>query len=276
MVAALLLVLLSACSKAREYPLAGQVLAVDPKLQVITVKHQDVVGFMPGMTMPFKVKHPRELEGRRPGDLISATLVVEDDIGYLTAITKTGEAPLAPDGPPLPLTVIEPGTEVPDFELTDQDGRARRISDWRGKTIAVTFVYTRCPLPDFCPRMDENFKATQATLKEDPALASRTHLLSVSFDPDYDTPAIISAHAKRAGADAALWSYVTGKREAVDSFAAAFGVSIMRGDRPMQEIMHNLRTAVIDTNGRLVTILNGREWTSEELVGILRTADAKR
>lgn len=275
-VTALLGLLLTGCSRAREYPLVGQVLAVDEKQQVITVKHQDVVGFMPGMTMPFKVKEARDLEGRKPGDLIAATLVVEENAGYLADIKKTGEAPL-PAGEPAPrLTVIEPGTEAPDTELIDQEGRTRRISDWRGKTIAVTFVYTRCPLPDFCPRMDRNFKAAQQALQSDATLASRVHLLSVSFDPEYDTPPIMAAHAKRIGADPATWSYLTGERKSVDRLAGAFGVSVMREDQPMQEIMHNLRTAIIDANGKLVTVLNGRDWTPEELVSALRAADASR
>ena len=270
------LLLLSGCSNAKEYPLVGQVLAVDTNQQVITVKHQDVVGFMPGMTMPFKVKDAKELDGRKPGDLISATLVVEDSLGYLADIKKTGEAPL-PAGEPVPrLAMIEPGTEVPDTTLIDQEGRTKRVSEFRGKTIAVTFVYTRCPLPDFCPRMDRNFKAAQDLLRSDATLASRVHLLSVSFDPDYDTPQIMAAHARRVGADPAVWSYLTGERKSVDLLAGAFGVSIMREDQPMQEIMHNLRTAVIDANGRLVTVLNGRDWTPEDLLSALRAADAKR
>jgi protein SCO1/2 len=243
----------------------------------MTVKHEDIQGFMPGMTMPFKVRDAAELAGRKPGDLITATLVVEDSVGYLADIRKTGEAPLPaePREPPR-VPTIEPGTEVPDAELIDQEGRTRRISEWRGRTIAVTFVYTRCPLPDFCPLMDRHFKAAQTALTADPALASRVHLLSVSFDPDYDTPAVITAHAQRVGADPAVWSYLTGARGAVDRFAGAFGVSVMREAQPAQEIIHNLRTAVIDAQGRLVTVLNGRDWTPEELVTEMRAADAGR
>lgn len=269
--------LLGACSNAKHYDLTGQVLAVDPTRQIITVKHEDIRGFMPGMTMPFKVRDAGELAGRQAGDLITATLVVEDSTGYLRGITKTGEAPLPAGGAPAERpAMLEPGTTVPDVELTDQEGRTRRISEWRGRTIAVTFVYTRCPLPDFCPLMDRHFKAAQAALKADAALAGRVHLLSVSFDPDYDTPAVIAAHAARAGADPALWSYLTGARDAVDRFAGAFGVTVMRDDKPMQEIIHNLRTAVIDADGRLVTVLNGRDWTPDDLVAQLRSADARR
>ena len=265
------------CSRAKEYPLTGQVLEVNPAQATITVRHEDIRGFMPGMTMPFKVKDAADLTGPKPGDLITATLVVEESTGYLTAIEKTGEAPLPADRAHAPrLAMIAPGDAVPDAELVDQEGRTRRISEWRGRTIAVTFVYTRCPVPDFCPLMDRHFKATQAALQADPALASRVHLLSVSFDPDYDTPAVIKAHAHRAGADPALWSYLTGPRAAVDGFAGSFGVAVMRDDKPMQEIIHNLRTAVIDAEGRLVTVLNGRDWTPDELVAQLRAADARR
>src|SRR5687768_9380381 len=151
---------LGACARDQRYPLVGQVLAVDPAQQVLTVKHEDIRGFMPGMTMPFKVKNPEEVAASKPGDLITATLVVKDSLGYLDDVRKTGEAPLPAGIPKAPAAaMIESGDQVPDAELTDQDGRARRLSNWRGKTTAVTFVYTRCPLPDFCPMMDRHFAA---------------------------------------------------------------------------------------------------------------------
>lgn len=267
----------AACSRDKRYPFTGQILAVNVPAQEITVKHEDVRGFMPGMTMPFKVRKAADVAAARPGDLITATLIVEDSRGYLDDITKTGEGPLPAEMPEARLApMIDPGTEVPDAELIDQAGRPRRLSDWRGKTIAVTFVYTRCPLPDFCPLMDRHFAAAQKALAADPALRERVHLLSVSFDPDYDTPAVLAQHAARAGAEPATWSYLTGSRDHVDRFAAAFGVSIMREDGKLEEIMHNLRTAVIDRHGRLVTVQNGRDWTPEQLLKEIRAADAAR
>lgn len=264
----------SGCSQERKYPLRGQVLAVDPTKQEITVKHEDIAGFMPGMTMPFKARRAEDVASSKPGDLITATLIVAESTGYLDDITKTGEAPVAA---PLiaPLRMIEPGATVPDAEFTDQQGRQLRFSSWRGRTTAVTFVYTRCPLPDFCPLMDRHFLAVQRALQQDPALAGRVHLISVSFDPDYDTPEVLRKHASRVGADPRTWSYVTGSRESVDPFAAAFGVSIMRDDKPLQEIIHNLRTAVIDPAGRLVTVLNGNDWKPEQLLEAIRITDAK-
>lgn len=266
----------TSCSRVKRYPLKGQVIAVDTTRQELTVTHEDIQGFMPGMTMPFKVREAADVAAAKPGDLITATLAVEDSTGYLEDVVKIGEAPLPAASTPAASRTIEPGTQVPDAEVTDQQGQKRRISDWRGKTLGVTFVYTRCPLPDFCPLMDRHFAAVQRVLDGDAALRDRVHLMSVSFDPDYDTPEVLRAHAKRVGAKPETWSYVTGTRESVDPFAAAFGVSIIRDDKPLQEIVHNLRTAVIDREGRLVTIFRGNDWKPEQLVDALRTADARR
>jgi protein SCO1 len=258
------------------YPLKGQVIAKDTARQEFTVKHDDIPGFMPGMTMPFRVPDPAEFGSVGRGDLVTATLVVSETTGYLMGVSKIGTAPLPPEAEAGPRPrIIEPGTEVPDVTVTDQAGATRKLSDWRGKVVALTFIYTRCPVPDFCPRMDRNFAAAQRLLAADPALARRVHLLSVSFDPGYDTPEILRSHAARVGADPSLWSYVTGTEDAIDPFAAVFGVAIMRDDKPMQEILHNLRTAVVGKDGRLVTILNGNEWKAEALVAAIREADAK-
>lgn len=264
---------ISACGRGREYELRGQVLAVNPDRQEITVRHEDIRGFMPGMTMPFKVRDRRLLDGRAAGDLITATLVVRDTDAYLAAISRTGHAPLA-EGPPAGPApdLLGPGDEVPDVHLTDQAGAERRLSDWRGRVVAVTFIYTRCPLPDFCPLMDRHFASAQKTLSEDPALRSGAHLVSVSFDPQYDTPEVLAAHASRIGADPATWSVVTGQQDAIARFAAAFGVAIIRDDADLAEIVHNLRTAVIDRSGRLVEVFNGNEWTPAELLAAMRRA----
>jgi protein SCO1/2 len=275
--AAIAALLASGCSDEKRYTLVGQIVAVDAAQQVITVKHEDIRGFMPGMTMPFKVRNAAEISGRRPGDLITATLVVEESRGVLEDIRKTGEAPLVAPAPPAPAAaLLEKGAVVPDTAFIDQDGRTRHLADWKGKTVAVTFIYTRCPLPDFCPLMDRNFSAVQRALKADSDLASRVHLLSVSFDPRYDTPEVLKAHAGRVQADPAVWTYLTGSPEAIDTFAGGFGVAIMREDPSKIEIVHNLRTAVIDKEGRLFNVLRGNEWKPDELLAELRAADARR
>ena len=263
------------CSTERRYELEGQVLAVDATRGELTVQHKDIKGFMPGMTMPFKVADKAVLSERKPGDLIRATLVVADSQGWLENVVRTGEAPLPSDAE-IPRTVIlAPGDKAPDAALVDQDGRPRRLSEWHGRTVAVTFIYTRCPLPDFCPLMDRHFAHVQGEIAKEPALAGRVGLISVTFDPDVDTPDVLRAHAKRAGFDPAIWTWLTGTREAVDTLAVPFGVSIIRGDTPRQEIVHNLRTVVLDREGRIAKIFNGNDWKPEELLAELRAVDGR-
>jgi protein SCO1 len=268
---AVLALSIAACTRGEAYELRGQVLAVDRQRQEITVKHEDIRGFMPGMTMAFKVRDAALLEQRSAGELIKATLVVEDSTGYLRAIESTGHAPLAEPPPPPRRDAIAPGSRVPEAVFVDAAGRTRPLAAWRNQAIAVTFIYTRCPIPDFCPAMDRRFADTQSELKKHPELRGRVHLLTVSFDPAFDTPAVLSAHAAKLGADPEIWTFLTGDAARIEEFAAAFGVQIMRDGRT-PEMMHNLRTAVVDGQGRLVTILNGGDWQASDLVDALKTA----
>ena len=275
--AAILAAGLAACSRGRTYELRGQVVAVNPSRQEITVKHEDIRGFMPGMTMPFRVRDRSLLEARMPGELITATLVVGTNEAHLENIRRTGHAdlPASAAGSSGSFDLLEPGAEVPDAPFVDQTGAPRRLSEWRKKVIAVTFIYTRCPLPDFCPQMDRQFAAVQQTASKDPMLKDRFHLLSVSFDPDYDTPPVLAAHARRVGADTTSWSFVTGHAADIDRFASRFGVSVIKDGGTAQEIVHNLRTAILDADGRLVKVL-GNDWMPGDLLSELRTAVGRR
>jgi protein SCO1/2 len=256
----------------RQYQVRGQVISVDRVKSQITIKHEDIRGFMPAMTMTFNVSDQRLLDGRQPGELITAALVVDGSTGFLSAIQHTGTAPLAETPPPAPVDVLRDGDEVPDAEFSDEHGRPRRFSEWRGQAVAVTFIYTRCPLPDFCPLMDRNFREVQTEIERDASLRERAHLVSVTFDPVFDTPQVLAAHSTRAGAEPARWTMLTGERDRLDRFTSRFGVSVIRRDTPGAEIVHNLRTAVIDPRGRIVTILSGNEWTPSELLGHLKGA----
>ena len=260
----------AACARPREYELRGQIIAVDPVRRELTIKHEDIRGFMPGMTMPFRVKDARLIEGRVPGDLVRATLVLEDTSGYLSAIERTGHAPLADAAGRPPSEILQAGDEVPDAAFVDQSGRSVRLSSWSGRVRAVTFVYTRCPLPDFCPLMDRQFAALQRQILLDRDLNGRVHLVSVSIDPSFDTPAVLAAHAKRAGADPELWTFLTGDPAEVNKFASRFGVSITGGQNTPTEIVHNLRTALIDSDGRLVRVFGGNDWTPAQVLAELK------
>ena len=259
----------------RTYPVRGQILSIgEPRSdgrRELSVKHEDIPGFMPAMSMAYFVRTPSMLDGLAPGDLFSATLVLNGSDMHLDAVKKTGRADLPPDSRPVRvMELMNPGDQVPDDELVDQEGRTRRLSDWRGKSLAVTFVYTRCPLPDFCPLMDRRFADVQRAIAADPALAKRAHLVSISFDPGHDTPEVIRAHARTRGADPATWSYLTGTQTSIDKVTSRFGVSTIGEKDTAQSITHNLRTAIVDPQGRLVKIYSGSEWTVDAILADLR------
>ena len=257
----------------RTFELKGQIVAIDQARQEITVSHADIPGFMPAMTMPYKVRDASLLERRTPGELIAATLVVEESDAYLQSIRHEGVAALPDERPAArAMDLLGVGEAVRDGELVDPSGARRSLGDWRGQVLAVTFVYTRCPLPNFCPLIDRHFAAVQEQVRSSSDLQGRVHLVSVTLDPDYDTPAVLLRHAGRLKADPAVWSLLTGSREQIETFASQFGVSVVRESAQPSELVHNLRTAVIDGNGRLVTMLSGGEWEPAALIAEIRNA----
>ncbi len=269
---ALLAVTAAACvagPRPRRFELTGQVLAVPPASTRITVRHQDIPGFMPAMTMSFRVDDAKVRSSLAPGDLIRATLVVTDDDAYLAAIERTGHAGLSPMAAPRPPAVdpLKPGDAVPDAKLVDQDGRPFALSSLAGSAIVVTFIYTRCPLPDYCPLMDRNFAALQRAVKAGGVRG--VQLLSISFDPTFDTPAVLKAHAGRTGADPAVWRFLTGDPATIDTLGARFGLTVVRDGGDPAALTHNLRTAVIDRHGNLKKIYDGNDWTPPEVLADL-------
>lgn len=264
----------SAPEPAREYPISGQILAVHSGRGEVTIRHDDIEGLMPAMTMTFPVAEAALIEGREPGDLVSGTLEVSESLGRIVALEKTGTAPL-PDTSNSVLMAAEllaVGDAVPDAALIDQTDTRRSLSEWFGAPTLVTFIYTRCPLPNFCPLMDRNFALIQDRIAADPTLAGRVRLISVTLDPDYDTPAVLSEHASTLGADPAVWTFLTGDRVTIDRVAARFGVGVMRDDGPEGPVTHNLRTALIDSDGKLAKVYSGNEWTPDQVVEDLNAA----
>jgi protein SCO1/2 len=251
---------------ARSYDLRGQVLALDLEGGEVLVEHDEVPGLMPAMTMPFKVGYPGLLEGLRPGDLIRGRLVIRGADAYLASLDQVGAAPI--DALPACARghLLEPGEPVPAVAFLDQHGQPRTFEAWRGRAVVMTFIYTRCPFPTFCPLMDRHFAAIQREVADDPRLRDRVHLVSVTFDPAYDTPAVLRAHARELGADASLWTFLTGDRDDIDAFAARFGVAIARTAQNPTDVTHTLSTAVIDPDGALVTVYRGAEWTPQDVL----------
>ena len=275
-VVALLAVLLAAasCSNAKTYEMRGQVLGVNRDKMEILVKHEKIEGLMDAMTMPWKVKEANMLDNIGPGDLITSEVVVDNNQGVVTKITKLGAAkpsvPAPAGATPPGVKYLMPGDVVPNQAFVDQDGRARDFNSIRGdRPIAITFIYTRCPIPTFCPAMDRQFAEAQALLK-DKGLDGKTGLLSVSFDPKNDTPAVLKAHARKLGADADVWTFATGDREEIDRFASSLLLTLVRGEAANpDEIGHTLRTTVVDKTGKIAKSYSGAEWTPAQLVSDL-------
>lgn len=273
-----MMIAVAGCQRAPEiptYPLTGQILTVKPETREVLVKHQDIPGFMPAMTMPYTVKDPALIKDLAAGDLITATLNVAPEGPFLSAIVKTGSAPLPDDArTTIPVAanvhLLQAGDAVPATTLTDQDGKPLALTDFKGSAVAVTFIYTRCPLAQFCPLLDRRFAEVQKLVAADPALAGKVRLVSISFDPAFDRAEILRAHARKLNADPNVWRFATADEAIVDRLAAEFGVNVIR--EKDGTITHNLRTAVIDPSGHVVSVVDNNAWTADELVRSLRDA----
>jgi protein SCO1/2 len=260
----------------KRYPLKGKVVEVDTNDRTVTIAHEDIVGYMPSMTMPFKIKNDADLQMLKPGDDITGTLVVDDLSSWVEIIS------IVEGGPPVSQTVDvpgepKPGTEVPDFGLVNQDGQRIHLAQYRGKALALTFVYTRCPQPDQCTLMSNNFAAIDQVLQKQPELYQKTHLLTISFDPDYDTPKVLrsygASHTGRYSDETFQhWEFATGTKDEVKGIAQFFGLRYYQdtssGD---EQVIHSMRTAVIGPDGKVVKLYRGNEWKPEEIESDLKT-----
>jgi protein SCO1 len=259
----------------QRYPLEGEVVEVDVAGRKVTIAHGDIPGFMPAMTMPFVVleKDAALLQHVGPGDEITATLVARDSRYWLEDLVVVKKGTPDPNATPGPRArEPQPGDAMPDVALVDQDGRPLRLADLRGKAVAVTFIFTRCPMPEFCPLLMTKFAAAQARLEKQPGLAARTRFLTISFDPAHDTPEVLRAFGKpfqKTTPPFTQWSLATGRDDAIRALGGALGLDYVAEDR---SFTHNLRTAVLDPEGKLRRLFRGNDWTPEELVAELKAA----
>jgi protein SCO1/2 len=269
--------LLQGCSprpaNENRYELKGKVVSVDRAKGEVTVEHGEVKGYMPGMTMPFPVRDAEALKVMEPGDQVQAALVVTDDGYWLDSpvITKGqpgGDIVSSFAGGAEP----QPGAEVPDVKLFNQDGRPLSLKQFKGRALVVTFIYTRCPLPDYCPLMSANFARLNAAIDADAALRKRAHLLSVTLDPEYDRPPVLKAYGGTyAGGKFDNWDFATGDPAEVRRLAEFFGLTYKAdGD----QVIHSLRTAVVTPEGKLFKIYRGNEWKSDEVLSDLKNLPA--
>ena len=263
-------------SDQREFSLHGQILALSANHKEANIKHDDIKGFMPAMTMPYKVRDAKEFDAIAAGDVIDATLIVVSNDAYLKDVKKVGQAPLEAAPPDTTLgakagaMLLKDGQPVPNTTFLDEDGKKRELASFKGSAVVLTFIYTRCPMPTFCPLMDRNFATLQEKLKEDRGL--NVHLVTVSFDPETDTPPVLKKHAKELGADPKVWTFLTGDLDTIDQFVGRFGVSIQRAldEKKQVNITHNLRTAILDREGNLVKSYTGNEWTPAQVLADIK------
>ncbi|HKZ33008.1 MAG TPA: SCO family protein [Vicinamibacteria bacterium] len=260
---------------AKRYPIKGRIVEVDTASRSVTLAHEDIPGFMPAMTMPFVVleKDAALLQQMAPGDSLQAVLVVKDSRYWLeelvlvkAAVPLSGQVQAAPPRQP------QPGDAVPDVALVDQDGRALHLADYHGRALALTFVFTRCPMPDFCPFLMAGFARVHEALVAEPRLARETALLTVSFDVQHDTPAVLRGYGlpfQKTKPPFSHWRLASGRLDEVRRLGAALGLDFREEDR---SFTHNLRTAVIGKDGRLRRLLRGNDWKPEELLAELEAA----
>jgi protein SCO1/2 len=264
---------------ARQYPIRGVVVSTDAKDGTVMLNHQAVPGLMEAMTMAYPVVDRAAIGEMHPGDTISATLLADPSAQgpvnlRLKDIVITVEA--NPDYvPTVQYHVPAPGETVPDFSLLNQSDRKIDLKQYRGKVVLMTFIYTRCPLADYCPRMSRNFAEIDAELAKDPKLYGETHLLSVSFDPAYDTPKVLKsyggAYTGRYSKEAfGHWTFAAPQGPELLEMEKWFAVGVTPGQNGT--LQHSLATVVIGKDGKVISFYPSNDWTVAQVMSDVRKA----
>ena len=268
----LLAVLAVSCTsqKRTTYQVKGVIKEITPDRKQAQIAHENIPGYMDAMTMMFDVKDSKELEGLQPNDQVSFRMIVTENDGWIDQVKKIGT--VTPTNTPPPFRVVrevEPlkvGDLMPDYKFTNELEKAVSLSDFKGKAVAITFLFTRCPYPTFCPRMATNLKGAYKLLSEKSDAPKNWHLLAITIDPNFDTPAVLKEYGTRYEYDPAKWSFLTGEEIDITAIAEQFGLLYFRPDPKLPTgISHNLRTVVIDANGRVQKILPENKWEAPEL-----------
>jgi protein SCO1/2 len=262
----------------REFIVRGLIKEIRSGGLVAIIEHEEIPDFMDKMIMPFSAKDPKEFAERKANDQVTFRLLVSKTESWVDRVTKTGDGPINLKEPRRdfrPVRDVQPleiGQVIPNYPLTNELGRAVSLHEFKGKAVALTFVFTRCPLPDFCPRMTGNFHGVYDELTADTSAPSNWHLLSLSFDVDHDTPAVLNGYAKANGCDSKRWSFLTGALIEIDAITEQFGLGFAREVDGPFIFSHNLRTIVLDPRGRIQRMFIGNDWSAKELAAELRKA----
>jgi protein SCO1 len=266
-----------ASTQPKRYALKGTVISIDRNAGTANIDNEPIKGFMDKMVMPYTIKPASVLNQLQPGDLISADVVVDPDKYWLENVKVTGHTQLpASEKPAASLHIPEPGDDVPDFKLVNQNGKSISLHQYRGETLLLTLIYTRCPFPDYCPRVSHEFAEIDHDVRSDPDKYGKTHLLSVSFDPVHDTPKVLRAYGFLCSGskDPALfksWEFAAIPREELPQFADYFALTYKEEGGL---ITHSLSTAVISANGKIARWYHGIDWQASDLLQDVVTAHA--
>ncbi len=280
-----LIALLSACIKppttvnvaspdAKHFTLRGKVIAVNRAKKTATVEHNAVAGYMDAMTMEFPVRADEVWDDMKVGSDIRADLVIDKGENWLENISLT--APLdANNAVATNDNFVRIGKEVPEFTLTNQDGKRISTKDFKGKAWALTFIYAQCPLPDYCIKMSKNFSDAAIQISANAELKDKFRLLSVSFDPSRDTPEKLRQYGqgylgKDAKPDFTVWQLAVGEDKQIKSIADFFGLRYETDPQDKTQFLHSLRTAVIAPDGKVTKIFPDNEWTADDLTRELK------
>ena len=253
----------------------GAVREVKADGRTVVVKHEAIPNYMDAMTMPFKVKEAGELAGLQPGDKIRFRLKVTDTESWIEQISRTGTTSAEeckPAGSPsVSVRTSKPRHPLLDYPFTNELGQVVRLGDFRGQALAITFFFTRCPIPDYCPRLSRNFEEASQKLMAMPGGPTNWHLLSVTFDPDTDTPSVLRAYGERYQYDPKHWSFVTGPMEKISELASA---SDLKFENAGGFFNHEFRTLIIDAAGHLQMVFPTSGNLSDAIVAQIVKAAA--
>lgn len=284
-VAIVCLPLLGACEKqasqspgtsaeqTRRFQVKGLVRAINFADREVTIEHEEIPDYMPAMTMPFSVKDMREVQAFSAGDAIAFEFVVTKDDSWIANARKIDRNTLqlpkgaSPTGSKASKERLREGDPLPAFSLVDEKGRSITADMFRGKSLVITFIFTRCPVPNFCPLMGKNFARLHADTAADPKLA-HTQFLSVSFDPGHDTPEVLAKYAQSyRPVPEDRWRFATGTAEEVAKLTEGFSLQV----KPQGgTIDHSLATILVGPDGVIRNIWRGNQWRVEEVVESLR------
>jgi len=259
----------------KSFEVRGVIRDVPAGGQTLVVRHEEIPGYMPKMTMELNVRNTNEVLNLQTDDEITFRLVATEDTHWIENIRRVGrkESTNAPAPAPAEAQLVhelQPGDDFPDFELLDEHGRTIRFAQFRGQAVAFSLFFTRCPLPDYCPLMNKNFSRARSLLQTNSVTATNWIFLSVSFDSEFDSPLMLSSYAPAyRGNDASHWLFASASPATLRTMAPQIDFMFQRDDGGFA---HNLRTVVLDARGRVQRIFIGNTWPATELADEMRRA----